>query len=118
MGKRRTDPRSDEERNLTGVEKYHVLGVGNIPAGDFSVAELGSNAVLSSTRKPRWAVGATEARELVRATGIVCEFFFPKAEASIGPKSGDILFEALFGRWTIRTAFKSEEMIYRGRPAF
>jgi hypothetical protein len=99
------------------LENYYVVGVEGIPTEGFSLPHLRAHAVLSSTGKPRWNVGATDARELIRTTGVVYEFAFPKSDAPIGPNSRDIIFEALFGKWRIGAKFKPRDMLYHGRPA-
>jgi len=100
-----------------GLDNYYVVGVYGIPTEGLSLLDLQFYAVLSSTGKPRWTVRAADARELIRTTGAVYEFDFPKFDAPIGPNSRDITFEALFGKWTIRTTFKPRSMRYQGRPA-
>jgi hypothetical protein len=99
------------------LENHYAVGVEGIPTGGFSVSHLRAYALLSSTGRPKWTVGATDARELIRTSGVVYEFVFPKSDAPIGRTIRDLTFEALFGKWTIRTTFKPRTMLYHGRPA-
>ena len=98
-------------------ENSYVLGVDGIPAGGRSADTLRESAVLNFTGKPRWTVGATNARELIRATGVVYEFAFSKSATPIARNSGDIVFEVSFGDWKIRTTFEPKNMLYQGRLA-
>jgi hypothetical protein len=98
-------------------QNYYVVGVDGIPTEGAPASKLREFAVLSSAGKPRWTVGATDARELIRTPSVLYEFAFPKSKAPIGPNSRDIVFEAVFGKWTIRTTFKPRNMLYHGRPA-
>jgi hypothetical protein len=100
-----------------GLENYYVIGVDGIPTEGLSVLDLRFYAMLSSTGKPTWSVRAADARELIRTTSVVYAFDFPKFEAPIGPNSKGITFEALFGKWMIRTTFKPTNMLYQGRRA-
>src|ERR1019366_7615267 len=95
---------------------YYVIGVDGIATGGLSASYLRQFAVLRSPGKPKWTVGASGGRELVRSSPI-CQFAFSRAAAPIGPDTGEVVFEMDLGEWMIETKFKPREMLYHGQLA-
>jgi hypothetical protein len=94
------------------LANFYVIGVDGIPLGNHSAGYLRRFAVLRSHGRPKWAVGASVARELIRNSSVYA-FGFSKA-AAIGPDTADLVFEMHFGQWMIQTKFKPRDMLYHG----
>jgi hypothetical protein len=94
----------------------YVIGVDGMPLSDAIPDALQGDSVLRYSGKHKWAASAVVVRELVR-TSSVYAFGISRADAPIGPNTGDVTFEAKFGRWTIAAKFKPVKMLYRGNLA-
>jgi hypothetical protein len=102
---------------LPGVfANFYVIGVDGIPTGGPLRNNLRRLTVLRSNGKPKWSVKASVGRELIRNSAVYA-FGFPKADAPIGPDTGDVVFQTQFGQWMIQAKFRPREMLYRGELA-
>jgi hypothetical protein len=95
---------------------FYVVGVDGVPSGSHSAGYLRRFAALRSNGKPKWSVGASVARELIRNSAVYA-FGFPKGAAPIGPDTGDVVFEMELGQWMVQTKFKPKDMLYHGELA-
>jgi hypothetical protein len=93
----------------------YVIGVDTIPNMDDSY-DLRKYARLFCAGKNKWSFSATGEYKLIR-TSAVYQFTFERANAPIGPDTGEVIFEIDFGGWTIQSRFKTKEMLYRGELA-
>lgn len=94
----------------------YVIGVDGIPLEAASTDDLMTTAALRSSGKVKWTVRAHAVRELVRASPVYA-LGFSRAAAPIEPDSGEVLFEAQFGRWVVESRFDPRKMLYRGQLA-
>jgi hypothetical protein len=94
----------------------YVIGVDGIPLGTASTDDLQSSAALHSSGKVKWTVRAQVVLELIR-TSPVYALGFSRTAAPIGLDSGEIVFDAQFGRWLVEARFEPRKMLYHGQLA-